>query len=66
MLKNHCYYIINYTLNNFTSLYDNFIVDHDNIIEDFGKNNNFKNKKRIILLGKKTHFVNVETDPRLG
>jgi hypothetical protein len=47
-------------------LYDNFIVDHDNIIEDFGKNNNFKNKKRIILLGKKTHFVNVETDPRLG
>jgi hypothetical protein len=41
---------MDYTLNNFTSLYDNFIVDH-------GKNNNFKILKRIILLGKKIFIL---------
>ncbi len=60
--------IIDYTLNNFTSLYDdNFIVDHVNTIVDHGKNNNFKNKKKNYSFGGKKIILSiVETDPRLG
>ncbi len=52
--------IIDYTLNNFTSSFDNFIVYHDNIIVDHGKNDNCKNfKKKNYSFGKEKFILSM-------